>query len=428
MTRYRSLWLWVSLLVLVATLSICATWAVLEIRHRSENPLQPPPVSRTIALREVLTAPGAEEGVPGSSPVPPSAVPARTGEEVVDLEASASQSADEGGESAPPPAPPVDVLGLPALQGLALDFPGKDGPQRVEDARPVTERAGFVSPRWSPLGIDLAVVRPSRRELFIQAPLPGAAPRFVMRLPQPDSLFTWNDDGMTLRVEHPGLGGWVEVLLTGEIYPSQPPASPVMVASGRIILLPPFPGGQPVLLSPPGDEYDQPLLSPDGAWTAFRGKRSGLTMASLRTNLIWRIGPGKNPVWKPDSSGLIFVRTVDDLEGPVGGDLWLATVDGKYLTNLTRSPGLLETQPDMAPDGERTAFVRGGAIFVGVFRGHLDDSVQHRSQEIGDRREDVGTPTALEPADSQSGTMAPDPDASPEKATGSLSRVESLLR
>jgi Tol biopolymer transport system component len=215
---------------------------------------------------------------------------------------------------------------------------------------------------------------------------------------------------MTLRVQHPGLGGWVEVLLTGEIYPSSPPASPVVVASGRIILIPSFPGAQPVLLSPPGDVYDQPLLSPDGGWVSFQGKESGVYLASLRTNLIWRIGPGRDVVWMPDSSGILFSRSIEDLQGPVGGDLWLATVDGRHLTNLTRSPGVRESQPDIAPDGERVAFVRDGAVFVGVYRSNEK--------------------TPFEPPDSPPiDPSMPDPDADPSSNEASMPNTgESLLR
>jgi hypothetical protein len=405
MNRLRHPWLIVFVLLFVVGLSITATIAVLEMRKQAENPLMPPPVARTVALREVISAPGAN-GDPEIT-APASNTPIPEGVVVVDRMDDPPVPADEP----PPPAEPqTDFLGLPQIQGLAVDFPGKDGPQRVEDARPVTERAGFTSPRWSPLGIDLAMVRTARRELFIQAPLPGQPPRFVMRLPQSDTKFQWNDDGMTLRVQHPGLGGWVEVLLTGEIYPSSPPASPVVVASGRIILIPSFPGAQPVLLSPPGDVYDQPLLSPDGAWVSFQGKESGVYLASLRTNLIWRIGPGRDEVWMPDSSGLVFSRSIDDLQGPVGGDLWLATVDGRHLTNLTRSPGVRESQPDIAPDGERVAFVRDGAVFVGVYRSNEEAPFEPLNS------------SATDPS-------MPDPDADPSSNEATMPNTgESLLR
>jgi hypothetical protein len=360
-------------LAVVVLLSMVATWAVIQIRQRLENPLMPPPVTRTIALRDVVSTPGPDgptdptsltgDGEPGAVPLP--------GESIVGAESVPATAVEPEESDAPGLASEVDPLGLPPLKGLAVPYPGAAGPQRLEDSRPVTERVGYGRPRWSPLGIDLAMVRVDTRELFVQAPTPGAAPRFVMRLPDAKTNYEWNDDGMTLKVSHPTLGGWVEVLLTGETYPSNPPPAPVIVASGRIIALPAFPGGQPLLLSAPGDEYEDPILSPDGGWVAYRGLKSGLYMASLRTGLIWRLGVGTEPIWLPDSSGLVFVRLVEDVVGPVGGDLFLATTDGRHLTNLTQTPGLFERQPCVAPDGERIAFVRGGSVSVGVYRNHL---------------------------------------------------------
>jgi hypothetical protein len=363
--------------------SVGTTLYLIQAQQRTENPLAPPPVSRTIALRDILST-----DVITAEETPQ---PAASEEERLLMEVTAT---------------PEEILDLPPLEGLAREFPGVRGPQRIEDGRSITTEGSFVQPRWSPLGLDVAMVREDTRELWIQAGKPGGPATRLTRLPELNSPYYWNPDGVTLRFQQPALGGWVEVLLTGELYPTTPVTNPLLVAGGRIIALPSVPGEPPLLLSGPGDEFSDPQLSPDGAWAVFQGRRSGLYLAGLRSRTLWRLGPGQEPTWLPNSTGIVFVRMVEDMSGPVGGDLWLATVNGRHLTNLTLSPGRLERHPHFAPDGERVAYTLDGAVHVGVYRTYEDNN------EATDRVE-----------------VLPDPDAQPDgNETDSWTAPERELR
>lgn len=239
------------------------------------------------------------------------------------------------------------------------------GAARVEEARAVTDAGGFIQPRWSPVGLDIVFTDSDRHGLLVT----GAAPTTDIRTLVPDpgagKRYTWNADGMSLLVQGPD-DQMEEVLITGERYPAQPPQPRVYEREERIYFSPnPGLGARETLISGPEDRYRDPILSPDETRVVYEGAETGLYIASVDGTRVVSIGHGSNPTWLPDSSGIVYQVSTSDGRELVDGDLWLAMADGSMRTNLTSTPGIVESHPHVAPDGERIAFSAAGTIYVG---------------------------------------------------------------
>lgn len=239
------------------------------------------------------------------------------------------------------------------------------GESRLVDSQPVTDRGGFVSPRWSPVGLDLAFTKQDAATLWISGATPGGRARLLADDPGVGDGFLWNLDGMSIHTRAAD-GRFVDVLITGEQYPAPERTPKVFERDGRIWIRPDG-DGEPVVLSGPEDRFFGPVLSPDETKVAWLGGETGLYMASADGTRTISVGPGEHPSWLPDSSGIVYHRAVRDNRGPVDGELWFASADGRERTNLTNTPGAVESHPHVAPDGQRIAYASDGAIHVARF-------------------------------------------------------------
>lgn len=68
------------------------------------------------------------------------------------------------------------------------------------------------------------------------------------------------------------------------------------------------------------------------------------------------LGRGERPVWSPDGNWIAFMVTEDDGHYMLGSDIYLVRPDGSQRTNLTRSPNLMEMNPNWSPDGAFIAY------------------------------------------------------------------------
>lgn len=290
----------------------------------------------------------------------------------------------------PAPAPDAgqDAAGDPADSGTVLDDPvstqaldeeesslarhapallpdWQPGETRLIDPQPITERDGYILPRWSPVGLDLVFTKADAATLWISGTTPGSRVRLLADDPGVGDGFTWNLDGMSVHARA-GDGRFVDILITGEQYPAPERTPKVFERDGRIWLRPEG-GGEPVAISGPEDRFHSPLLSPDESKVVYQGEETGLYMAAADGSRTIMVGPGEHPSWLPDSSGIVYSRAVYDDRGPVDGDLWFASADGRERSRLTATPGTVESHPHVAPDGLRIAYTSDGAIHVARF-------------------------------------------------------------
>lgn len=108
-----------------------------------------------------------------------------------------------------------------------------------------------------------------------------------------------------------------------------------------------------------------PTWSPDGRSVAFANLRSGSRGISvvdvadaLRDEGIIRIVtqtgddiPEEQPTWSPDGDRIAFSSQRDGTT-----DVWVVSVDGSHLRNLTPRSFALDEGPTWSPDGDQIAF------------------------------------------------------------------------
>lgn len=247
--------------------------------------------------------------------------------------------------------------------GYLLTYPEwVPGPARVEAAKAVTAADNFIKPMWSPVGLDIALTREASGGLYLASPSSGAPPRLLSPDAVLDELCQWTPDGMSIKA--PGADGlYSEYLITGERFPIPDPDEVVFERDDRIFYR--NEDGQEKQISGLEDRFTEPLLSPDGLKVVYRGRETGLYIGLADGSRVIFVGEGRNARWVPDSRAIVYDLPVSDGHTVVDGDLWLATVDGRTRTNITNTPGIVETHPSVSPDGRKIAFSAGGAIYVG---------------------------------------------------------------
>lgn len=337
----------------VVTASVTTTLYLVNMAHRKQAPLggtaasQPP--QQLVSVKDLFGPPGSGE------PASPDSL--------------TSVSANEAGSNPAPDAAPGNavsaVIGTTPVSRVRYPM-WRTSDAHVEDARAVTEANGYIHPIWSPVGLDIAFTREPRDAVFFSGYLPGGTARALINDPGSGEDFTWNSDGMSLRVKAAD-GEYDQVLITGERYPASNVRPRVLVRDEKIYFVASQRAGEDkeVLVSGPEDRFSGPILSPDELRVVYRGAETGLYISAVDGSGAVNVGDGTDPSWLPDSSGILYDQQVSDGRAIVDADLWLAMVDGSVRTNLTSTPGIVELYPSVAPDGERMAFSAGGNIYVG---------------------------------------------------------------
>ena len=241
----------------------------------------------------------------------------------------------------------------------------RPGSTRIETAtvRRVTEPANYTAPVWSPVGLDIAFTREGADGLYVAGP-GGQTARLLTDDPGTGSTFMWNHDGMSVYLREPD-GTYAELMITGEKYPAADRKLHVFERDNMIYYRPEE--GEPVAVSGATDRFFNPVLAPDESAVVFSGRETGLYLVNVDGSSLISVGPGENPSWLPDSSGIVFNVPVSDGTRTLDSDLWYASADGRERTNLTNTPQVVETHPAVSPDGQRIAYISGGAVYVARF-------------------------------------------------------------
>ncbi len=241
--------------------------------------------------------------------------------------------------------------------------PWKAGTTHVEGAYAVTKPGDYVGVLWSPLGLDIAFTRPDRSGVWIAGPNTSEA-RQISDDKLGDLDFTWATDGMQLYTtaidRRP-----VALMLTGERYPVAELPKRVFEREGNIYVLDEEGNAQRITGSQ--DRFYGPRLSPDERLVVYAGTETGLYISTVDGKKTISVGKGEHPSWLPDSSGIVYDIPISDGSKIIDGDLWFAAADGSERSNLTNTPGIVESYPSISPDGARIAFVAEGAVYVGKF-------------------------------------------------------------
>jgi hypothetical protein len=122
-----------------------------------------------------------------------------------------------------------------------------------------------------------------------------------------------------------------------------------------------------------GDRFFGPRFSPAGDQILVSESRAEgghiwlLALDGTATDL----GQGYSPAWHPDGKRIIFCRISHDGYRLTDGDLWELDLASRRERCLARTPGLIEVEPAISPDGRWLAFQdgRGGDLYLARYPG-----------------------------------------------------------
>ncbi len=111
-----------------------------------------------------------------------------------------------------------------------------------------------------------------------------------------------------------------------------------------------------------------PTLSPDGKKVAFNQMNDIVIMDIDGTNKVF-IGRGFYPTWV-NNSQIVFQKTTDDGHDFTTGELYMATINGGNIKQLTNTSSVIEMQPQVSPDGKKIVFCSytDGQIYIADFK------------------------------------------------------------
>ncbi|HEX7263942.1 MAG TPA: hypothetical protein VF383_07165 [Candidatus Dormibacteraeota bacterium] len=212
-----------------------------------------------------------------------------------------------------------------------------------------------------PTGADLTRVdaSPGLREFPLAFSPDGSKILFVRQLQHgqpfdgPENLFVVNTDGTGLvQLNPPGTtSGLIDSPLISTATWSPDGSEVAFIAaagsfwiSDRAVFVVGSSGANPRRITPWGNTYSA-VWSPNGKWIAFASNTNRTDLFVVHADgtglkTITSAADGSfsfGPAWSPDSGRLLFVRGEADFGST---NLWIVSVDGSTLTQLTHLPGL----------------------------------------------------------------------------------------
>ncbi|HNM45393.1 MAG TPA: hypothetical protein PKH51_00085 [Candidatus Sumerlaeota bacterium] len=253
------------------------------------------------------------------------------------------------------------IDGSPMLKKANL----KEGTKRLRGVRKVTDKSQggeFLSPKWSPDGLQMLASRPGYRGVYLIDVRTG-----ISRAISEGGGYgaKWTPDG---KIELRDEDGNIKTLNSdGTVDSTGAAAQNQQAYSENDAIYVRTPEGGTVPITSSDDKYFNPVVSPDGKSVVYQGLTTGLYMANADgSGEPVYIGRGNNAVWAPDSSGVIFDVTTDDGHMLTSGDLYYVDVDGTERTNLTPDSESIDEMPSVSPDGQQVAYESDGEIYVGT--------------------------------------------------------------
>ncbi len=116
-----------------------------------------------------------------------------------------------------------------------------------------------------------------------------------------------------------------------------------------------------------------PAWSPDGTRIVFAGRddqgEADLFIINVDGSGLTNITPdavGDNaPAWSPDGQTIAF--TSSDRDGNLFQDIYVVSVNGGPITNLTNNPNSHDYNPDWSPDGSRILFSSSREVLPDIY-------------------------------------------------------------
>ena len=273
---------------------------------------------------------------------------------------------------------PVDVYFLseagardPKSKPSGMRQPECNGSRRIVNPRAITSKdeGQFLSPKWSPDGLELIFSAPGYSGLYTKG-LNGGAISQVTAKEHIGFGAKWDEDGKIKTKTTDGKAQSFEPDGTpdGSASPLEDTSIVGTFTKDDTVYYRSSEGEAAVPVSQGDDRYYGGVVSPDGKYIAYNGLHTGLYVAALDGSSCINLGEGYSPSWLPDGSGVIYNISQDDGHYLTASDLYLATIDGSVVSNLTQTPYEVEVNPTVSPDGTQVVYEVDGVIYVATLQ------------------------------------------------------------
>jgi hypothetical protein len=228
--------------------------------------------------------------------------------------------------------------------------------------KPLTRPADFLAPKWSPDARFVLLTKAKFRGLYLHSMADGTT-RPLSEAPGIGYGARWSADGQRILAKEEERTMAFD--LSGRLI-SSPKGIPrgqgprVQIVDGEVYFNA-GKGATAVKISPDGEVFFAPALSPDQQKVAYVGLSSGIKISTLDTKETFSIGLGTDIGWLPDSTGIVYTHSRDDGHNITASDIYFARADGGLVVNLTNTPDTHESHPDMGRD---LLYVVDGQLFL----------------------------------------------------------------
>ena len=251
---------------------------------------------------------------------------------------------------------------------LARRQPRITGSRRLDPGRPVTsvDDGNFIHPRYSPDGLEVMFSTPGYKGVYVKS-LAGGPVRMITDEEGVGFSAHYNDEGDIVVKTPEGDTKIYHADGTPVDAPAQDPAKGAVgvFTQDDAIFYRPTAGAPAVPVSEGDDRYYGGAVSPDGQHIVYNGISTGLFIK--RTDgegPTVSLGEGYSPSWLPDGSGIVYNISVDDGHSMMASDLYMASVDGQVVSNLTNTPEIIELNPVVSPGGGEVSYEVDGVVWV----------------------------------------------------------------
>lgn len=261
-----------------------------------------------------------------------------------------------------------------AGQGTSANERGADRAAKVKMSRgkPITGKADFMAPRWSPDGRFILLTKGKYHGLYILS-LKDRSLRTLKDSPGVGYAAKWCQGGRAITFTEDDRLKIIDQNGRPMASKPSPAAEDPYAAFTRddTIYFRDNQTGRQQKVSDGEDKFFSPQLSPDRKKVAYIGLSTGIHIKNLESGSTVSIGLGTEIAWAPDSKGLIFTHTRDDGHKIVASDLFYADAGTGALTNLTHTPDRHEAHADISPTGANVAYTVDGQVFLSELKYEL---------------------------------------------------------
>jgi Tol biopolymer transport system component len=270
-------------------------------------------------------------------------------------------------------APRMDATAqAPSTQ--AQDFPsvivrssdGEGGqpviPFSLSAGKALTRPADFLAPKWAPDARFVLLTKAKYRGLYLLSMADGTL-RTLSEAPGIGYDARWRPDGQQIitSTEEQTIAFDLDGKLISSPQGAAGDQGPRVYIMDGGVYFSAGKGAAVVKISPDGDIFFAPTLSPDQKKVAYVGLSAGIQISDMDTKQTVSIGLGTEIDWLPDSTGIVYTHSRDDGHNITASDIYFARADGHLVVNLTNTPDTLESHPDMDRD---LLYVVAGQLFL----------------------------------------------------------------